>query len=286
MGPPSSGSGGDTSQSHADPFPAAVDDLWKRRADLDPADAEARGVVVGAVDLLDAGRARVAEVRGGEVIVNERARRAVTLAFRVLGPVRSQVGDFHHHDRVPLKTSFDGVRVVPGAIARWGAHLGSGVVLMPSFVDIGAHVGAGGTVGTWAAIGPCAQVGENVRLAAGVCLEGAPEPDGPAPALVEDDALVGARAVVGAGARVGRGAVIGAGTVLTASTPVVDARTGEELGRGHVPGWCVAVGGTGGAELPGGVFGLPCVLVLRRLREGRHDEAELGEILRAHGFSG
>lgn len=152
-------------QSDASPLPAAVDELWWRRAELSPADTEARAVVVSAVDMLDSGKARVAEVsRTGEVVVDERARRAVMLAFRVLGAARSQVGDFHHHDRVPLKTSVEGVRVVPGAIARWGSYLAPGVVLMPSFVDIGAHVDEGSTVGTWASIGSCAQIGRNVHL--------------------------------------------------------------------------------------------------------------------------
>ncbi|MEU7988555.1 2,3,4,5-tetrahydropyridine-2,6-dicarboxylate N-succinyltransferase [Streptosporangium canum] len=272
-------------QTHSSPLPAAVDELWERRTELGPGDAEARSVVVGAVDMLDTGSARVAAVSStGEVVVDERARRAILLAFRVLGMARSQVGDFHHHDRVPLKTSFDGVRVVPGAIARWGAHVAPGVVLMPSFVDIGAHVDAGTMVDTWATVGSCAQIGKNVHLSGGAGIGGVLEPPDTVPVVVEDDALIGSRAMIMEGARVGRGAVVGAGTVLSASTPVVDVRTGEELDRGRVPDWCVAIGGTRDREFPGGTFGLPCVLVLKRLREGwRHDRAELAEILREHG---
>ncbi|WP_436763905.1 2,3,4,5-tetrahydropyridine-2,6-dicarboxylate N-succinyltransferase [Streptosporangium sp. V21-05] len=283
------------SQSDASPLPAAVDELWWRRAELSPADAEARAVVVGAVDMLDSGKARVAEVsRTGEVVVDERARRAVMLAFRVLGMARSQVGDFHHHDRVPLKTSVEGVRVVPGAIARWGSYLAPGVVLMPSFVDIGAHVDEGSTVGTWVSIGAGAQIGRNVRLSGGAGVGetggqdgaedplGGGEPSRTVPVVVEDGALIGGRAVIVDGARVGRGAVVGAGTVLSGSTPVVDVRTGEELGRGHVPDWCVATGGTRWHDFPGGGFGLPCVLVLDRLAEGhRPGRAELDRLL--HG---
>ncbi|MGV9778483.1 2,3,4,5-tetrahydropyridine-2,6-dicarboxylate N-succinyltransferase [Streptosporangium sp. NPDC003464] len=285
--PLSRGSGGVTIQSHPSPLPAAVDELWERRAELGPGDAEARSVVVAAVDMIDTGRARAAAVSpAGEVVVDERARRAVLLASLVLGMSRSQVGDFHHHDRVPLKTSFDGVRVVPGAIARWGAYIAPGAVLMPSFVDIGAHVGAGSVVDTWAAVGSCAQIGENVHLSGGAGVGGAPEPLSAAPAVVEDGALVGSRAMIVEGARVGRGAVVGAGTILSASTPVIDARTGEELDRGRIPDWCVAVGGTHAREFPGGTFGLPCVLVLRRLREGRrHGRAELDGILREHGVN-
>ncbi|WP_326644580.1 2,3,4,5-tetrahydropyridine-2,6-dicarboxylate N-succinyltransferase [Streptosporangium sp. NBC_01755] len=284
-------------QSDASPLPAAVDELWWRRAELSPADTEARAVVVSAVDMLDGGKARVAEVSPtGEVVVDERARRAVMLAFRVLGMARSQVGDFHHHDRLPLKTSVDGVRVVPGAIARWGAYLARGVVLMPSFVDIGAHLDEGSTVDTWVSIGSCAQIGKNVHLAGGVGVgeaggqvgeegAGAPwEPSRAAPAVVEDGALIGRRAVIAEGARVGRGAVVGAGTILSGSTPVVDVRTGEELGRGRVPDWCVAAQGTRWREFPGGTFGLRCVLVLERLEEGhRPGRGELDRMLHGHG---
>ncbi|MFC3545886.1 MULTISPECIES: 2,3,4,5-tetrahydropyridine-2,6-dicarboxylate N-succinyltransferase [Nonomuraea] len=264
----------------------AIDRLWARRAELSPADAEARAAVVAAVDLLDRGQARVAWPSGDEVVVDERARRAILLAFKVLGMARSQVGDFHHHDRVPLKTSFDGVRVVPGAIVRWGAYLAPGVVLMPSFVNTGAYVGPGTMVDTWATVGSCAQIGADVHLSGGVGIGGVLEPPNAAPVVVEDGALIGSRAMIVEGARVGRGAVVGAGTILSASMPVVDVQTGEELARGRVPDWCVAVGGTRQKEYPGGTFGLPCVLVLKRLEPGRrHDKAALNEVLREHGVN-
>ncbi|MFG1948015.1 2,3,4,5-tetrahydropyridine-2,6-dicarboxylate N-succinyltransferase [Nonomuraea sp. NPDC048826] len=264
----------------------AVDELWKRRADLSPADTEARAAVVAAVDLLDRGLARVARVVGDEVVVDERARRAILLAFKVLGMARSQVGDFRHHDRVPLKSTFDGVRVVPGAIVRWGAYVAPGVVLMPSFVNTGAYVGAGTMVDTWATVGSCAQIGADVHLSGGVGIGGVLEPPGAVPVVVEDGALIGSRAMIVEGARVGRGAVVGAGTILSASMPVIDVQTGEELARGRVPDWCVAVGGTRQKEFPGGTFGLPCVLVLKRLEPGRrHDKAALNDVLREHGVN-
>ncbi|WP_336208099.1 2,3,4,5-tetrahydropyridine-2,6-dicarboxylate N-succinyltransferase [Nonomuraea sp. LPB2021202275-12-8] len=268
------------------PMPAVIDALWERRAELSPLDAEARNAVVAAVDLLDRGKARVARLSGGEVVVDERAKRAILLSFKVLGMARSQVGDFQHHDRVPLKNTFDGVRVVPGAIARWGSYLAPGVVLMPSFTNIGAHVDAGTMVDTWATVGSCAQIGRDVHLSGGAGIGGVLEPPSAVPVVVEDEALIGSRAMIVEGARVGRGAVVGAGTILSASMPVVDVRTGEELGRGRIPDWCVAVGGTRQKEFPGGTFGLPCVLVLRRLEPGqRHDKAALNEVLREHGVN-
>ncbi|WP_101788272.1 2,3,4,5-tetrahydropyridine-2,6-dicarboxylate N-succinyltransferase [Nonomuraea indica] len=273
-------------QSTTSPLPRAVDRLWERRAELSPDDTEARAVVVSAIDLLDTGKARVAEVVGDEVVVDERAKRAILLSFKVLGMIRSQVGDFQHHDRHPLKTTFDGVRVVPGAIARWGSYAAPGVVLMPSFVNIGAYVGAGTMVDTWATVGSCAQIGRDVHLSGGVGIGGVLEPPGAVPVVVEDDALIGSRAMIVEGARVGRGAVVGAGTVLSATIPVVDVQTGEELGRGRIPDWCVAVGGTRPKEFPGGTFGMPCVLVIKRLEPGRrHDKAALNEVLREHGVN-
>ncbi|GAA2369377.1 2,3,4,5-tetrahydropyridine-2,6-dicarboxylate N-succinyltransferase [Nonomuraea africana] len=275
------------SQSYVSPLPAAVDELWSNRAQLSPSDAEARGIVVAAIDQLDTGQARVATIAdSGEVVVDERAKRAILLSFKVLGMARSQVGDFQHHDRLPLKTTFDGVRVVPGAIARWGSYVAPGVVLMPSFTNIGAFVGGGTMVDTWVTVGSCAQIGTNVHLSGGVGIGGVLEPPNAVPVVVEDDALIGSRAMLVEGARVGRGAVVGAGTILSASMPVIDVQTGEELGRGRIPDWCVAVGGTRPKEFPGGTFGLPCVLVLKRLEAGqRHDKAALNEVLREHGIN-
>ncbi|MGW0483720.1 2,3,4,5-tetrahydropyridine-2,6-dicarboxylate N-succinyltransferase [Nonomuraea sp. NPDC003214] len=276
-----------TDVSTMSPLPAVIDELWERRAELSAADAEARHAVVAAVDLLDTGKARVAQVTGdGLVAVDERAKRAILLSFKVLGMARSQVGDFQHHDRVPLKSTFDGVRVVPGAIARWGSYLAPGVVLMPSFTNIGAYVGSGTMVDTWATVGSCAQIGRDVHLSGGVGIGGVLEPPNAVPVVVEDEALIGSRAMIVEGARVGRGAVVGAGTILSASMPVIDVHTGEELGRGRIPDWCVAVGGTRQKEFPGGTFGLPCVLVLKRLEPGqRHDKAALNDVLREHGVN-
>src|SRR5271169_5151285 len=137
------------------PLPDVIDELWERRAVLSPADEQARAAVVGAVDAIDAGQARVAVVDPAtdEVVVDERAKRAILLAFRVLPMARSQVGDFRYDDRVPLKTRLDGVRVIPGAIARWGSYVAPGTVLMPSFVNIGAYVDEGTMVDTWATVG-------------------------------------------------------------------------------------------------------------------------------------
>jgi 2,3,4,5-tetrahydropyridine-2,6-dicarboxylate N-succinyltransferase len=281
--------GGEAAVSLPSPLDPGIDELWEQRDRLSPADSAARATVVAAVDALDAGEARVArpDPATGAIVLDERARRAVLLAFRVLPMERSEAGNFRYHDRVPLKTRFEGVRVVPGAVARWGCYLAPNVVLMPSFVNIGAYVDSGTMVDTWATVGSCAQVGKNVHLAGGVGIGGVLEPPGAVPVVVEDDAFIMSRCMVVEGARVRTGAILGAGTILTKTSHVIDVETGEELPRGEVPAWSVCVGGTRPRKFAGGEFGLPCVLVLRRLPEGgKHSKAELNEILRDHGMNG
>ncbi|HEY0559994.1 MAG: 2,3,4,5-tetrahydropyridine-2,6-dicarboxylate N-succinyltransferase [Mycobacterium sp.] len=268
------------------PLSPELDELWERRAELTPADGDARAVITKAVDALDDGSARVAWIdpTTDQVVVDERAKRAILLSFRVLELGDSSAGDFHYRDRMPLKTRFDGVRVVPGAVVRWGSYVAPGAVLMPSFTNIGGYVGEGTMVDTWATVGSCAQVGRNVHLSGGVGLGGVLEPPNATPVVIEDEALIGSRAMITEGARVGRGAVVGAGVVLNPSIPVIDTETGQEISRGHVPPWSVAVSGVRQREFAGGTFGLPCVLVIKRLEEGqRHDKAQLNDALRAHG---
>jgi 2,3,4,5-tetrahydropyridine-2,6-dicarboxylate N-succinyltransferase len=270
------------------PLPAVIDELWEQRADLTPRSIKAQDLVVAAVDMIDAGQCRVAwpDPDTGAVLVDERAKRAILLAFRVLPMVQSQVGDFRYHDRVPLTARLDGVRAVAGSIVRWGAYIAPGAVLMPSFVNIGAYVDSGTMVDTWATVGSCAQIGKNVHLAGGVGIGGVLEPPNAVPVVIEDDAFIGSRSMVVDGARVRTGAVLGAGTILTKTTHVIDVQTGAELPSGEAPAWSVCVGGTRMRRFDGGEFGLPCVLVLRRLAEGGSlDKTALNDILRDHGVS-
>ncbi|MBX6371364.1 MAG: 2,3,4,5-tetrahydropyridine-2,6-dicarboxylate N-succinyltransferase [Acidothermus sp.] len=283
---------------HAQPFvsplPALIDELWERRSELNPSDggfgapSEARAVVDEALDLLDSGAARVAFVdpQTDRVVVDERAKRAILLAFKLYPMREATVGDFRYHDRIPLKAHFPGTRIVPGAIVRRGAYVAPSAVLMPSFVNIGGYVDEGTMVDTWATVGSCAQIGKRVHLAGGVGIGGVLEPPSAVPVVIEDDAFIGSRSLVVEGARVRRGAKLGAGAILTASTRVFDAQSGEELPRGEAPAWSVCVGSTRVRSFPGGDFGMPCLLVLRRLAEGEtHDKLALNEILRDHGVA-
>ena len=267
---------------------AEILELWDRRDDLAPSDSDARAVVDEAIGLLDGGEARVAEWDGDDVVVHEWLKKAVLLLFRLSAMETTELGPFEYADKLPLKTDYEaqGVRVVPGASARWGSFLDRGVVMMPSYVNIGARVGANSMVDTWATVGSCAQIGENVHLSGGVGIGGVLEPPQAAPVMIGDECLIGSRCIVADGARVGDGTMLGAGVILTSSIPVIDVETGEELSRGQVPSWCVAVSGSRSREFPGGTFGLPCVLVIKRLDEGdRHDKGKLNDILRDHGAS-
>ena len=201
---------------------ASIDDLWARRDDLGPGDDDARRIVHEAVDLLDSGAARVAEWDGeGAVTVNEWLKRAVLLLFRVQGMETIELGPFEYADKLPLKSDYEakGVRVVPGASARWGSFLDRGVVMMPSYVNIGAHVASGSMVDTWATVGSCAQIGRNVHLSGGVGIGGVLEPVQAAPVMIGDECYIGSRCIVAEGATVGTGTVLGAGSILTASVP-------------------------------------------------------------------
>jgi 2,3,4,5-tetrahydropyridine-2-carboxylate N-succinyltransferase len=267
----------------------AIDELFERLGELSPADTDAVHTVDSAIDLLDKGVVRVAEVSAaGQVVVHEWLKKAILLVFRLRGLETTEVGPFEYADRIPLKRDFaaTGVRVVPGASARWGSYLAPGVVLMPSYVNIGAYVGHQTMVDTWATVASCAQIGARVHLSGGVGIGGVLEPPNAVPVVVEDDAFIGSRCMVTGGARIGRGAVLGAGSFLDPSIPVIDAETGEEISRGVVPPWCVAIRASRRRSYPGGEFFVPCVLVIKRLSEGeRHDKARLNEVLREHGAS-
>jgi len=267
-----------------------IEELWSRASELGPADTDALAVVSEAIDLLDQGAARVAEVDPAtdRVVVHQWLKQAILLLFRLRSMETVEVGPFEFADKLPLKRDYAaaGVRMVPGASARWGSYLGNGVICMPSFVNIGARVGDGTMVDTWATVGSCAQIGEQVHLSGGVGIGGVLEPAQAAPVIIEDEVMIGSRCMITQGARVGRGSVVAEGTILNPSIPVIDAETGEELGRGHVPPWSVAVQASRRREFPGGEYFLPCVLVIRRLTEGeRHDKARLNDILRQHGVS-
>jgi 2,3,4,5-tetrahydropyridine-2-carboxylate N-succinyltransferase len=266
-----------------------IDGWYEQIGEMTPENVEARRDVELVITKLDDGQLRVAEIApSGDVVVHLWLKKAILLLFRLRGLQVSESGPFEYVDKLELKRDYErhGVRVVPGAVARRGSYLSPGVVLMPSFVNIGAWVGSATMVDTWATVGSCAQIGANVHLAGGVGIGGVLEPANAVPVVIEDGAFIGSRCMVVDGARVGRGSVLGAGTVLNPSIPVIDAETGMEVSRGYVPDYCVAVSASRRREYPGGEYFLPCVLIIRRMDEGeRHNKVALNDILRDHGVS-
>ena len=238
---------------------------------------------------LDRGETRVAERVDRDWRVNEEAQRAILEYFRLRKMEPREVGPFEYHDKIPLKQGYEhlGVRVVPPATARYGAFLSPGVVLMPSYVNIGAWVGPRTMVDTWATVGSGAQIGADVHLAGGVGIGGVLEPPGAKPVIVDDGVFVGSRAVIVEGVVVGEQAVIGPHVTLGASIPVIDVTGPEPVEhRGYVPPRAIVVPGTRPKEFPAGTFNLACALIIGRRSESTDLRVSLNEALREHGLGG
>jgi 2,3,4,5-tetrahydropyridine-2-carboxylate N-succinyltransferase len=236
---------------------------------------------------LDRGEIRVAEPVGDDWQVNADVQEAILDYFRLRQMEPREVGPFEYHDKIPLKSGYAelGVRVVPPAVARYGAFLSRGVVLMPSYVNIGAWVGPNTMVDTWATVGSGAQVGAGVHLAGGVGIGGVLEPPGSRPVIIEDGAFIGSRCIVVEGVRVGREAVLAPNVTLTASVPIIDVTGPEPVEhRGYVPPRSIVVPGTRPKDFPAGAFHLACALIIGQRRESTDLKTSLNDALREHGI--
>ena len=271
---------------------AAIEQAWDARDTVNPGSADVRAVVEQVLDLLDAGSLRVAEKIDGEWVVNQWLKKAVLLSFRLNDNVLIEhaAGGAPAFDKVPSKFSGwgenrfrdAGFRVVPGAVARRGAHIARGVVLMPSFVNIGAYVDSGTMVDTWATVGSCAQIGKNVHISGGAGIGGVLEPLQAGPVIIEDGAFIGARSEVAEGVVVGQGAVLSMGVYLGASTKIVDRATGE-VHMGRVPPYAVVVpGAMPGKPLPNGQPGpsLYCAVIVKTVDAQTRSKTGINELLR------
>ncbi len=271
---------------------AAIETAWEDRANVTPASAAVREVVDAALELLDSGKVRVAEKVDGEWTVNQWLKKAVLLSFRLNDNalIEHGAGGAPAYDKVPSKFAGwgenrfreAGFRVVPGAVARRGAHIAKGVVLMPSFVNIGARVDEGTMVDTWATVGSCAQIGKNVHISGGAGIGGVLEPLQAGPVIIEDGAFIGARSEVAEGVIVGEGAVLSMGVYLGASTKIVDRATGE-VHMGRVPPYAVVVpGAMPGKPLPDGTPGpsLYCAVIVKTVDAQTRSKTGINELLR------
>jgi 2,3,4,5-tetrahydropyridine-2,6-dicarboxylate N-succinyltransferase len=272
---------------------AIIDAAFEDRANIDTrTTGEIRDAVNAALDLMDRGHARVAEKTDGDWQVNQWLKKAVLLSFRLnpMEVIKGGPGDATWWDKVPSKfdgwrgVDFEGAgfRAVPGAIVRRSAHIARNVVLMPSFVNLGAHVGEGTMVDTWATVGSCAQIGKNVHLSGGVGIGGVLEPLQAGPVIIEDNCFIGARSEVVEGCIVREGAVLGMGVFIGQSTKIVDRATGEVF-YGEVPSYSVVVAGTmPGKPMPNGEPGpnLYCAVIVKRVDEKTRSKTSINELLR------
>src|SRR6187402_1089392 len=253
-----------------------IDELWE----ADEIDAP---IVEEAIAALDRGEVRVAERLGDGWRVNEWTKKAILLYFRVRKVEPMDVGGLHFLDKIPVKSDYAdrGVRVVPPGVARYGAFLSEGCVLMPGYVNIGAWVGPRTMVDTWATVGSCAQIGADVHLAGGVGIGGVLEPPQAVPVIIEDGAFVGSRAIIVEGVRVGAGAVIAPNVVLSASVPVIDVTGPKPVEyRSVVPPRKVVLPGVRQKEYPSGTFGLQCALIVGERSASTDLKTSLNDVLR------
>lgn len=237
---------------------------------------------------LDAGHLRVAEPAGSGWRVNDWIKKAVILYFPIQQMEVTEVGPFEFHDKIALKKNYRerGVRVVPHALARYGSYVSKGVILMPSYVNIGAYVDEGTMVDTWATVGSCAQVGKNVHLSGGVGLGGVLEPVQAAPVIIEDNAFIGSRCIIVEGVRVGREAVLGANVVLTASSKIIDVTGPAPVEyKGYVPERSVVIPGSYPKTFPAGTFHVPCALIIGQRKESTDKKTSLNDALRDNSVS-
>jgi 2,3,4,5-tetrahydropyridine-2-carboxylate N-succinyltransferase len=261
-----------------------IEAAWSDRSLL--SDKAVQGAIEQTIAALEGGRIRVAtppDEPGGAWTVHPWIKQGILLYFGLRGVQTIELPPFEWHDKIPIKRDWAqaGVRVVPPATARYGSFVERGAILMPSYVNIGAWVGAGTMVDTWATVGSCAQIGANVHLSGGVGIGGVLEPPGATPVIVEDGCFVGSRAIVVEGVRVERQAVLGANVVLTASTPIVDVTGADPVSfKGRVPPRAVVIPGTRTRRFPAGDFQVACALLIGYRSESTDERTSLNDALR------
>ncbi|NNK86697.1 MAG: 2,3,4,5-tetrahydropyridine-2,6-dicarboxylate N-succinyltransferase [Flavobacteriaceae bacterium] len=265
---------------------AIIEEAWENRALLK--EEKTRNAIRQIIAELDKGSLRVAQPTSTGWQVNAWVKKAVVLYFPIQDMKTLEAGALEFHDKIPLKTDYAkrGIRVVPHAVARHGSYIASGVILMPSYVNIGAYVDTGTMVDTWATVGSCAQIGKHVHLSGGVGIGGVLEPLQAAPVIIEDNAFVGSRCIVVEGVRVEEEAVLGANVVLTASTKIIDV-TGEKAieTKGVVPKRSVVIPGSYTKTFPAGDFQVPCALIIGVRKESTDKKTSLNNALREHNVA-
>ena len=263
-----------------------IEKAWDNKELLN--DSNTINAIEEVIEMLDKGKLRIADNNDGNWVVHEWVKKAVVLYFPIRKMETIEIGPLEFHDKMKLKTNYKdlGVRVVPHAIARYGAYISSGVIMMPSYVNIGAYVDSGTMVDTWATVGSCAQIGKNVHLSGGVGIGGVLEPLQASPVIVEDGAFIGSRCILVEGARIGKEAVLGANVVITNSTKIIDV-TGNKPKeyRGYVPERKVVIPGSYEKEFNAGKYNVPCALIIGERKASTDLKTSLNDALREYDIS-
>ena len=268
------------------PLKSIIEDSWNKRDLLKNSDTKEE--INKVIEALDKGRLRVAENTGTGWITYEWIKKAIILYFVIRNSEVTTAGPFEYHDKIPLKKNYKelGIRVVPHAVARYGSYIGKNVILMPSYVNIGAYIDSGTMVDTWATVGSCAQIGKNVHLSGGTGIGGVLEPVQALPVIIEDNCFLGSRCIVVEGVRIEKEAVLGANVVLTGSTKIIDVSGPEPIeSRGIIPARSVVIPGTYPKKFPAGEYQVPCVLIIGKRKESTDMKTTLNQALRDYNVS-
>jgi 2,3,4,5-tetrahydropyridine-2,6-dicarboxylate N-succinyltransferase len=260
---------------------AIIERAWEKRELI--LESETQDSIRTVISFLDKGELRIAEYNGTEWITNSWIKKAVILYFPIQKMETTTIGPFEFHDRIPLKKGYEslGIRVVPHAIARYGSFIGKGVILMPSYVNIGAYIDSGTLVDTWATVGSCAQIGKNVHLSGGVGVGGVLEPVQASPVIIEDGCFIGSRSIIVEGVRVEKEAVLGANVVLTQSTKIIDVSGSEPVEmRSVIPSRSVVIPGSCVKKFPSGEYNVACALIIGKRKESTDLKTSLNQVLR------
>ena len=263
-----------------------IEKAWDNQELLN--DSSTISAVEEVIEMLDKGKLRIADNNDGNWIVHEWIKKAVVLYFPIRKMETIEIGPLEFHDKMKLKTNYRGlgVRVVPHAVARYGSYISSGVIMMPSYVNIGAYVDSGTMVDTWATVGSCAQIGKNVHLSGGVGIGGVLEPLQASPVIVEDGAFIGSRCILVEGARIGKEAVLGANVVITNSTKIIDVTENKPKEyRGYVPERKVVIPGSYEKEFNAGKYNVPCALIIGERKASTDLKTSLNDALREYDIS-
>ncbi|WP_185883174.1 2,3,4,5-tetrahydropyridine-2,6-dicarboxylate N-succinyltransferase [Blattabacterium cuenoti] len=264
-----------------------VENSWKRKNTWST-DKNIKHLITNVINMIESGKIRVCSFLKNRWIINEWVKQAIIMFFSVQKMNKMEIGPLEFYDKIPVKNKFEekGIRVVPHAVARYGSYISPGVILMPSYVNIGAYIGKESMVDTWATVGSCAQIGERVHISGGVGIGGVLEPLQSYPVIIEDDVFIGSRCILVEGVIIKKGSVLGANVVLTSSTKIFDVTQDDhpiEI-KGFIPEHSVVIPGSYPKKFPAGTYYAPCAMIIGKRKESTNKKTSLNDALRTHNI--